>query len=108
MAQQRAGQYQNNLNQFKYSTNPPNQIKYIEFEFESYNYILHKHYEAYEICDLIICWKHDEQTQTKWERWKEVCWKESKLKQSKPLPLILPIRNLLQDGTINLINLNKP
>lgn len=74
---------------------------YIEFEFESYNYTVHKHYEADERCDLIICWKHDEQT--RWER-----WKESKLKPSKPLPLILPIRNLLQDGTINLINLNKP
>lgn len=74
---------------------------YIEFEFESYNYILHEHYETPERCDLIICWKHDEQT--RWERWKQLHKKESQL-----LPLILPIRNLLQEGTINLINLNKP
>lgn len=74
---------------------------YIEFEFESYNYIRHEHYETPERCDLIICWKHDEQT--RWERWKQLHKKESQL-----LPLILPIRNLLQEGTINLINLNKP
>jgi hypothetical protein len=33
------------------------QLVYIEFEFESKNFLLHMH-EARD-CDLIVCWKHN-------------------------------------------------
>ena len=72
----------------------------VEFEFESFNYIRHKHDEAKGKCDLIVCWKHEEVSQ--WKRWKQFSSNES-----KPLPFILSVENLLETGKINLINLNK-
>ena len=71
---------------------------FIEFEFESYNYIRHKHYDSEEKCNLIVCWKHEELSQ--WENWKKIYY-------FKPLPFILSVKNLLETGEINLINLNK-
>lgn len=71
---------------------------FIEFEFESYNYIRHKHYDSEEKCHLIVCWKHEELSQ--WENWKKIYY-------FKPLPFILSVKNLLETGEINLINLNK-
>lgn len=70
---------------------------FIEFEFESYNYIRHKHYDSEEKCHLIVCWKHDELSR---ENWKKIYY-------FKPLPFILSVKNLLETGEINLINLNK-
>lgn len=73
---------------------------FIEFEFESFNYIRHKHYDSEEKCHLIVCWKHEELSQ--WERWKNFSYNKS-----QPLPFILSVENLLETGEINLINLNK-
>jgi len=74
----------------------------VEFEFESYNYIRHKHYEDKKVeGDLIVCWKHEELSQ--WERWKN----SYSYNKFKPLPFILSVKNLLETGEINLINLNK-
>ena len=73
---------------------------FIEFEFESYNYIHHKHYDSEEKCHLIVCWKHEELSQ--WEKWKKISYNKF-----KPLPFILSVKNLLETGEINLINLNK-
>jgi hypothetical protein len=73
---------------------------FVEFEFESYNYIRHKHYEAEGKCHLIVCWKHEELSL--WERWKNFS-----SNKSQPLPFILSVENLLATGEINLINLNK-
>lgn len=73
---------------------------FVEFEFESYNYIRHKHYEDEGKCHLIVCWKHEELSQ--WERWKNFSYNKS-----QPLPFILSVENLLATGEINLINLNK-
>lgn len=73
---------------------------FIEFEFESFNYVDHKHYDSKEKCHLIVCWKHEELS--KWENWKNLYYKNA-----KPLPFILSVKNLLETGEINLINLNK-
>lgn len=73
---------------------------FIEFEFESFNYVDHKHYDSKEKCHLIVCWKHEELS--KWEY-----WKNNSYNKSKPLPFILSVENLLETGEINLINLNK-
>ena len=73
---------------------------FVEFEFESFNYVHHKHYDSKEKCHLIVCWKHEELS--KWEN-----WKNNSYNKSKPLPFILSVENLLETGEINLINLNK-
>lgn len=73
---------------------------FVEFEFESFNYIHHKHYDSQEKCHLIVCWKHDELSQ--WKNWKNLYYKNA-----KPLPFILSVENLLKTGEINLINLNR-
>ncbi|MEG4407841.1 hypothetical protein [Microcoleus sp. MON2_D5] len=73
---------------------------FIEFEFESFNYVRHKHYESQEKCHLIVCWKHEELSQ--WENWKKFSYNKT-----QPLPFILSVENLLETGEINLINLNK-
>lgn len=73
----------------------------VEFEFVSFNYIRHKHYESKEKCHLIVCWKHEELSQ--WENWKDLYYKKD-----KPLPFILSVEKLLETGEINLINLNAP
>ena len=73
----------------------------VEFEFESYNYIFHKHYKDKVECDLIVCWKHEELSH--WASWKN----SYSYNKSKRLPFILSVKNLLETGEINLINLNK-
>ncbi|MBD2011941.1 hypothetical protein NDI40_17240 [Microcoleus vaginatus ZQ-A3] len=73
----------------------------VEFEFESFNYIRHEHYDDKVECDLIVCWKHEELSQ--WERWKKSYF----YNKSTRLPFILSVKNLLETGEINLINLNK-
>ena len=73
---------------------------FVEFEFESFNYIRHKHYDSKGKCDLIVCWKHEELS--KWENWKKFYYKKN-----QPLPFILSVEKLLETGEINLINLNK-
>ena len=73
---------------------------FIEFEFESFNYVRHKHYDSKEKCHLIVCWKHEELSQ--WENWKKFSHNKT-----QPLPFILSVKNLLESGEINLINLNK-
>ena len=55
---------------------------FVEFEFESFNYIRHKHYDSKGKCDLIVCWKHEELS--KWENWKKFYYKKN-----QPLPFIL-------------------
>ncbi len=37
----------------------------IEFEFESYNYVRHKHMQSTKNCDLIICWNDNAKTDDK-------------------------------------------
>jgi hypothetical protein len=73
---------------------------FVEFEFESFNYIRHKHHDSKERCHLIVCWKHEELSQ-----WKN--WKNLSCNKTQPLPFILSVKNLLETGEINLINLNK-
>jgi hypothetical protein len=73
---------------------------FVEFEFESFNYIRHKHYDSQEKCHLIVCWKHEELSQ--WKNWKNLYYNNA-----KPLPFILSVENLLKTGKINLINLNR-
>ncbi|MBD2003842.1 MULTISPECIES: hypothetical protein [Cyanophyceae] len=73
----------------------------VEFEFESFNYTRHRHYETHEKCPLIVCWKHEELS--KWKNWKQIYYKKD-----KPLPFILSVEKLLETGEINLINLNEP
>jgi len=73
---------------------------FVEFGFESFNYIRHKHYDSKEKCHLIVCWKHEELSQ--WENWKNLYYQKA-----QPLPFILSVENLLKTGEINLINLNR-
>jgi hypothetical protein len=73
---------------------------FVEFEFASFNYIRHKHYESQEKCHLIVCWKHEELS--KWENWRKLYYKKN-----KPLPFILSVEKVLETGEINLINLNQ-
>jgi hypothetical protein len=73
---------------------------FVEFEFEIFNYIRHKHYDSQEKCHLIVCWKHEELSQ--WENWKNLYYRKA-----KSLPFILSVENLLKTGEINLINLNR-
>jgi len=61
----------------------PNYID-IEFELDSFNYWRHKHHEAKEKCDMIICWEIG-------KTFKEI-----------NMPPILSIRELLESGTITL------
>jgi len=56
----------------------------IEFELDSFNYWKHKHHEATEKCDMIICWEIG-------KAFKEI-----------NMPPILSIRELLETGKITL------
>ncbi len=56
----------------------------IEFELESFNYWRHKHHEATEKCDMIICWEID-----------KIC-------QGINMPPILSIKELLETGEVTL------
>jgi hypothetical protein len=63
-----------------------------EFEYQSFNYILHKHHKHKNVCDMIICWednaKNDED--------------RSKKEVVKAMPPILELKNFLETGEINL------
>jgi hypothetical protein len=65
----------------------------IEFEFESYNYVRHKHMQSTKNCDLIICWNDNAKT-------------DDKLKDNptvKKMPPILSLKNCFETGEIELI-----
>lgn len=59
----------------------------VEFEFASSRYLIHEHDKSDELCDMIVCWIHD--------------LPENELFE-KRLPPILSIRELLENGKINL------
>ncbi|MDX2302440.1 MAG: hypothetical protein NW226_06545 [Microscillaceae bacterium] len=66
----------------------------IEFEFESYNYIRHRHMKSTKNCDLIICWEDNAKT-------------DEKLKDNptvKKMPPIISLKNCFETGEIELIN----
>lgn len=56
----------------------------IEFEFNSFNYILHKHDQSYNTCEMIICWENN--------------WKNDKITK----PPILSVKKLIDSGTIHI------
>jgi hypothetical protein len=56
----------------------------IEFEFNSFNYILHKHHQSYKTCEMIICWENN--------------WKNDKITK----PPILSVKKLIDSGTIQI------
>lgn len=65
----------------------------IEFEFESYNYVRHKHMQSTKNCDLIVCWNDNAKT-------------DDKLKDNptvKKMPPILSLKNCFETGEIELI-----
>lgn len=65
----------------------------VEFEFESYNYIRHKHLQSTKNCDLIICWSDNAKT-------------DEKLKDNatvRKMPPILSLKNCFETGEIELI-----
>lgn len=65
----------------------------VEFEFESYNYVRHKHMKSPKNCDLIICWHDNAKT-------------DEKLKESqtvKKMPPVLSLKNCFKTGEIELI-----
>lgn len=66
----------------------------VEFEFESYNYVRHKHMQSTKNCDLIICWTDNAKT-------------DEKLKDNpivKKLPPILSLKKCFETGEIELIH----
>lgn len=74
------------------NTNKPNGVKLLhsEFEYESGNYLRHKHHEAKNRkCDLIICWKNDLDEGLVYEN----------------VPPVLSVENVLRYGEIELIDL---
>lgn len=65
----------------------------VEFEFESYNYIRHKHMKSTKNCDLIICWNDNAKT-------------AEKLKGSptvKKMPPVLSLKQCFETGEIELM-----
>jgi len=72
---------------------PSNTDLQIEFEYESFNYIYHKHHDMKEKCDLIICWEDNTRND------------ESRLKSDVVrlrMPPILELKDFLNTGEINL------
>lgn len=65
----------------------------VEFEFESYNYIRHKHIQSTKNCDLIICWNDNAKTDSKLNDNQTV----------KKMPPILSLKNCFETGEIELI-----
>lgn len=68
----------------------------IEFEFESYNFIKHKHFEdsKFEECKLIVCWKDN-----------IVGNKVIPIGLKERLPAIIEISDILKSGKINVKNI---
>lgn len=66
----------------------------IEFEFESFEYIRHKHHLSNKKCDMIICWQDNAKT------------KKSRLNMEivKNMPPIFELKGFLETGNIELID----
>ena len=65
----------------------------IEFEFESYNYIRHKHLKSTKNCDLIICWTDNARNDERIKKHPSV----------KKLPPILSLKDCFDTGRIELV-----
>ncbi len=64
----------------------------VEFEYKSFEFLIHKHHISDKKCHLIICWEDNARSDKE----------RAKSENVKALPPILELKDFLETGKINL------